>query len=86
MEAEVAKERATLKESSIIDARTLKNSHKRLAEIIQPGMTVLDVGCGTGAITSGIAEIVGPSRRVMGIDNNPDLIEKARQNYKNTPG
>src|SRR5690606_34044001 len=65
--------------------RTLKNSHKRLAEILQPGMTVLDVGCGTGAITSGIAEIVGPSGRVIGIDNNPDLIEKARQNDKTTP-
>src|SRR5690606_12440063 len=86
MEAEVTKARASLKETGIIDARSLKNSHKRLAEILQPGMTVLDVGCGTGAITSGIAEIVGPSGRVIGIDNNPDLIEKARQNYKNTPG
>lgn len=65
--------------------RTLKTSHKRLAEILKPGMTVLDVGCGTGAITSGIAEIVGPNGRVIGIDNNPDLIEKARQNYKDTP-
>lgn len=86
MAAEVAKERATLKESGIIDARSLKKSHKRLAEILQPGMTVLDVGCGTGAITSGIAEIVGPNGRVIGIDNNPALIEKARQNYKNIPG
>lgn len=83
---ELAKERATLKESGIVDARTLKTSHKRLAEILQPGMTVLDVGCGTGAITSGIAEMVGPNGRVIGIDNNPELIEKARQKYKNIPG
>lgn len=83
---EVAKERATLKESGIIDARTLYNSHKRLAEIVKPGMAVLDVGCGTGAITSGIAKIVGPNGRVIGIDNNPELIEKARQNYRNMPG
>ncbi|MFC4322995.1 methyltransferase domain-containing protein [Litchfieldia salsa] len=86
METEVAKERATLKESGIIDARSLKKSHKRLADILQPGMTVLDVGCGTGAITSGIAEFVGPNGCVIGIDNNPELIEKARENYKDIPG
>ncbi|CAM4003927.1 methyltransferase domain-containing protein [Lederbergia lenta] len=85
MGAEVAKDRATLQNSSIIDARTLENSHKRLAEVIKPGMTVLDVGCGTGAITSGIAEVVGPRGRVIGIDNNQDLILKARHLYKDNP-
>lgn len=86
MTSEVAKERAALKESGIIDARTLMNSNKRLAEIVQPGMVVLDVGCGTGAITHGIAEIVGPNGRVVGIDNDQELINKARKNYRNIPG
>ncbi|MNO47340.1 Demethylmenaquinone methyltransferase [compost metagenome] len=80
-----AEQRAVLTNSGIIDARSLEQSHKRLAEIIQPGMTVLDVGCGTGAITHGIVDRVGPEGMVIGIDNNPDLIEKARQNYNRIP-
>lgn len=80
-----AMERAKLTNTAVIDNRTLESSHKRLAEILKPGMTVLDVGCGTGAITSGIAELVGPNARVVGVDNNPALIEKARQTYKNLP-
>lgn len=77
----VAKERATLKDSGVIDARNLKDSHKRLTELLKPGMSVLDVGCGTGAITSGIANMVGASGRVVGIDNHSEFIEKARQHY-----
>lgn len=85
MRLEAAKDRAALLNSKIIDTRTLNDSHKRLAEIIKPGMTVLDIGCGTGAITSGIAEVVGPNGRVIGIDNNQELIEKARQINENNP-
>ncbi|PWA09776.1 ubiquinone biosynthesis methyltransferase UbiE [Pueribacillus theae] len=85
MTSHIAKERAKLTKTSIIDARTLETSNKRLAEILKPGMTVLDVGCGTGAITCGIAEKVGSRGRVIGVDNNPQLIEKARQNYKDVP-
>lgn len=86
MKQEAAKERAKLNDSGIIDSRRLANSHRRLAEILKPGMTVLDIGCGTGAISSGIAEAVGPDGRVVGIDNNPELIEKARHNYNQIPG
>ncbi len=83
---ETAKNRAKLKSSGVIDSRTLENSHKRLREIIRPGMTILDVGCGTGAITSGIAKVVGVEGKVVGMDNNPELIAKAREKYKDTPG
>lgn len=76
-----AQHRAVLTNSTIIDARSLTQSHKRLAELIKPGMTILDVGCGTGAITSGIVNLVGPEGRVVGVDNNADLIQKARQNF-----
>jgi len=41
-------------------------------------MAVLDVGCGTGAITKGIAEAVGPDGVVVGVDRDPWLIERAR--------
>ncbi|WP_226671091.1 methyltransferase domain-containing protein [Metabacillus litoralis] len=83
---ETAKKRAELTNSGVIDARTLENSHKRLREIIKPGTTILDVGCGTGAMTYGIAKVVGTEGMVVGIDNNPVLIDKAREKYKDIPG
>lgn len=88
MDTKLARNRAELsgKLTNVLDSRTLKNSHKRLAEIITEGMAILDVGCGTGAITRGIAEAVGPNGRVVGIDSNPALIEKARQSYGEIPG
>ncbi|SHM44886.1 methyltransferase domain-containing protein [Gracilibacillus kekensis] len=82
---EKAKSRAKLNDSSVIDARSLTQSHRRLAELLKPGMSVLDVGCGTGAITSGIAEAVGPTGKVIGIDNDIDLITIARQRYQDIP-
>ncbi|WP_028401649.1 class I SAM-dependent methyltransferase [Ectobacillus panaciterrae] len=88
MDTNTARNRAELsgKLTNVLDSRSLTYSHKRLARILTKGMTILDVGCGTGAITRGIAEAVGPNGRVVGIDNNPNLIEKARQAHGETPG
>jgi SAM-dependent methyltransferase len=44
-------------------------------------MSVLDVGCGTGAITAGIAGAVGPRGRVAGIDRDQTLIDIARSDH-----
>ncbi|WP_339167405.1 methyltransferase domain-containing protein [Brevibacillus sp. FSL L8-0520] len=88
MDTNTARNRAELsgKLTNVLDSRSLATSHRRLAQILTEGMTVLDVGCGTGAITRGIAEAVGPSGRVVGIDSNPALIEKARKAHGDTPG
>ncbi|MBP1915031.1 ubiquinone/menaquinone biosynthesis C-methylase UbiE [Lederbergia galactosidilyticus] len=75
---DIAKQRAVLADSKVIHARSLEKSHKRLALLLKPGMTVLDLGCGTGAITAGIAEKVGPQGRVIGIDHNPNFINQAK--------
>ncbi len=63
--------------AGILDTRSLTTSHRRLAALLRPGLRVLDVGCGTGAITRGIAEAVGPSGRAVGVDVNANLIARA---------
>jgi ubiquinone/menaquinone biosynthesis C-methylase UbiE len=78
-----ATERAAMPSGThvILDSRTLENSNKNLLKWLKPGMAVLDVGCGTGAITRGIAEKTGSKGKVVGIDVSEELIAKARQNF-----
>lgn len=53
--------------------------------MLKPGMSVLDVGCGTGAITAGIAKAVGPDGSVVGLDKDASLIAIAREQHANVP-
>lgn len=43
---------------------------------IRPGMCVLDVGCGPGHAALELAEIVGSSGRVIGIDESPAFLKQ----------
>lgn len=61
----------------LLDVRSLATDHAALAVLLRPGMTVLDVGCGTGAITRGIAHAVSPEGAVCGIDISAELIARA---------
>jgi SAM-dependent methyltransferase len=49
---------------------------ERLA--LQPGEVVLDVGCGTGLSLPALQRGVGPGGRVIGIEQSPEMIERAR--------
>ena len=46
---------------------------------------MLDVGCGTGAITAGVATAVGPHGHVVGIDRDEVLLELARTEHAMIP-
>jgi SAM-dependent methyltransferase len=45
---------------------------------VQAGECALDVACGTGAVTRLLAERVGPTGKVTGLDINPGMLEVAR--------
>ncbi len=68
--------------TKIIDNRSLKVDYRTLEPILKEGMSVLDVGCGTGAISKDIAEIVGNSGKVTGIDNTAKFIESGKISYR----
>ena len=69
----------------ILNRRTLHRNHRRLCQFLEPGMSVLDIGCGTGAITSGIAEAVGDGGRDVGVDRDLSLLEIARSEHGRIP-
>ena len=57
--------RATLQALAV---RTAEDYAAHLLPLLEPGMRVLDVGCGPGTITVGLARRVGPGGRVDAVD------------------
>lgn len=56
--------------------RTVENSAAYLLPYLNPGATVLDVGCGPGTITADMASL---GVEVIGIDSAAEVVEKARE-------
>ena len=56
----------------------LRDMTVRLAQI-KPGDQVLEVGCGTGSLTLPAKRKAGPTGKVNGIDQIPQMIELSRQ-------
>ncbi|EAR25504.1 hypothetical protein A20C1_04536 [marine actinobacterium PHSC20C1] len=56
--------------------RTIANSAAYLEPHLQPGLSLLDIGCGPGTITAEFAERLAPAA-VIGLDAAPAAIEKA---------
>jgi SAM-dependent methyltransferase len=57
-----------------------RTAHKQAAFVLpylRPGMNVLDIGCGPGTITLGLAEAVAPGH-VTGIDHDAAHVEEAK--------
>jgi ubiquinone/menaquinone biosynthesis C-methylase UbiE len=45
---------------------------------IRPGMRVLDLGCGAGDVSFVVADMVGPSGSVVGVDRSREALDRAR--------
>ncbi len=54
---------------------------QRIADLaqLQPGESVLDVGCGTGTLAMEALQRVGETGRVSGIDPSPQMIARANR-------
>ena len=49
---------------------------------VRRGMKVLDIGSGAGDVSFILAELVGPSGKVIGVDSNAEILETARVRAK----
>src|SRR5215510_8787645 len=57
--------------------QTAESAASFFLAFLEPGMRLLDIGCGPGSITSGLAQRVAPADTI-GIDPSPSVIETAR--------
>ncbi len=64
----------------LLQSRLFNPSTRRLLleAGITAGMTVLDVGSGAGDVALLVADLVGPSGSVVGVDSNPRILDTAR--------
>lgn len=53
-----------------------------LEQHLQPGMTALDVGSGSGYLVAVMAHLVGSSGMVTGVDIVPELVEFSKENLQ----
>lgn len=59
--------------------RFFHNPAKMLGSYVSPGMTVLDVGCGMGFFSIGLARLVGDTGCVIAADVQPKMLEVMRK-------
>lgn len=64
--------------------RWLQNPQKILRPYIREGMKVLDVGCGPGFFTIGMAQMVGKSGRVIASDLQEGMLKKLEDKIQGT--
>lgn len=63
----------TLGQASRLRSRTIEHA------LLKPGESILDVGCGTGAVTIPAKKRVGIDGKAVGIDPSPEMIAVARK-------
>lgn len=43
---------------------------------LRPGMRVVEIGCGPGAVVRAVSELVGPAGHVLAVDRSPRAVEQ----------
>jgi len=59
--------------------RLIHNPEKIVGPYVQPGMAVMDVGCGMGLFSIAMAKIVGDEGRVIAIDLQQQMLDTLRR-------
>lgn len=67
--------------NKVLDRRTVEHDNSNLLKHLKGDIKVLDVGCGSGSITAGIAAHLAPIGMVKGIDVSEHLIAQAKHQY-----
>ncbi|MDP6821770.1 MAG: methyltransferase domain-containing protein [Dehalococcoidia bacterium] len=64
----------------VVDEHARRSAERNAAHLLShlsPGMSLLDIGCGPGSITAGLAKAVAPGSTI-GVDTSEDALERAR--------
>jgi ubiquinone/menaquinone biosynthesis C-methylase UbiE len=59
--------------------RIIHNPQKIMGEYIEPGQTVLDLGCGPGTFSIAMAKMVGESGKVIAVDVQEEMLQIVRK-------
>jgi SAM-dependent methyltransferase len=71
--------------AGLLEAQTrdpfLRRVAQRSLELLRvgPGARILEVGCGVGVLLPALAQLVGSTGKVVGVDYSPDLLARAHQ-------
>lgn len=64
--------------------RWFQDPRRLLEPYVREGMTAVDLGCGPGFFTLDLAQLVGPSGRVIAVDLQPGMLERVRLKTQGT--
>ena len=70
-----------------VTAELARDSRRESYQLLNIGMgsSVLDVGCGLGEVCADLAQLVGAAGLVVGVDAATELIERARERWRDLP-
>lgn len=57
--------------------RLAQGPERTMRPFVRPGDTVADIGCGPGYLTAALARLVGERGRVLAVDIQPEMLERA---------